>query len=86
MNAHFLSRRRVLQQTGCGFGMLGLAGLLKDEGLLETSFADDSLGNRSLNPLAPQPGHFESKAKRVIWIFINGGPSAVDTWNYRSGV
>jgi hypothetical protein len=63
--------------------MLGLAGLLHDQGLLETASASDGLGNRSLNPLAPQPSHFPARAKRVIWIFINGGPSPVDTWNYR---
>ena len=83
MNSSSLSRRHLLQRSGCGLGLLGLAGLLRDEGLLDMAAADDSLGNRSLNPLAPQPGHFESKAKRVIWIFINGGPSPVDTWNYR---
>ena len=83
MTASYSSRRQMLQRAGCGLGLLGLAGLLRDEGLLETSRAEDSLGNRSLNPLAPQPGHFDSKAKRVIWIFINGGPSPVDTWNYR---
>jgi hypothetical protein len=63
--------------------MLGLAGLLHDEGLLESASAEDSLSNRALNPLAPQASHFDAKAKRVIWIFINGGPSPVDTWNYR---
>lgn len=74
-----VSRRRMLQQTGCGFGMLGLAGLLQDHGLL----AGDSLGARALNPLAPQPAHFKARATRVIWIFVNGGPSQVDTWDYK---
>ena len=83
MKTSNFSRRNVLQQAGCGLGMLGLAGLLRDEGLLEAASAEDSLGNRSLNPLAPQSGHFDAKAKRVIWIFVNGGPSPVDTWNYR---
>ncbi|MBL8815088.1 MAG: DUF1501 domain-containing protein [Planctomyces sp.] len=77
------SRRQMLKSTGCGFGILGLADLLIREGLLDQASAEDGLGNRSLNPLAPQPGHFEPRAKRVIWIFINGGPSGVDTWNYR---
>ncbi len=77
------SRRDLLKSTGCGFGLLGLADLLLQDGFLRQAAADDGLGNRSLNPLAPQPGHFEARAKRVIWIFINGGPSGVDTWNYR---
>lgn len=74
------SRRNMLQRAGLGAGWLGLAGLLQDEGLLE---AAGNLGNRALNPLAPQKSHFPGKAKRVIWLFINGGPSHVDTWDYK---
>ena len=77
------SRREMLRRAGCGVGLLGLAGLLQDEGLLACASANDDMANRSLNPLAPQPGHFPAKAKRAIWIFVNGGPSPVDTWNYR---
>lgn len=81
-----LSRRQVLTRAGCGFGFLGLTGLLQQEGLLD--FAGEAVGaegrnDRALNPLAPREGNFPAKAKRVIWIFINGGPSHVDTWNYR---
>lgn len=79
------NRRQLLARAGCGFGWLGLADLLNQEGLLTTSaahaaeFSDD----RDLNPLKAQSGHFPARAKRVIWIFVNGGPSQVDTWNYR---
>ncbi len=74
----------MLQRAGCGFGLLGLSGLLMDEGLLvESAVASDSLGARSLNPLAPQASHFAARAKQVIWIFVNGGPSHVDTWDYK---
>ncbi len=83
MNDHStLNRRSLLSRTGCGFGMLGLAGLLQDHGLL-SSAAAEGLGSRALNPLAPQDTHFAAKAKRVIWIFVNGGPSHVDTWDYK---
>lgn len=75
-------RREMLARTGCGFGLLGLAGLLQDDGLLRTAAAD-SLGKRALQPLAPQQPHFPAKATRVIWIFVNGGPSHVDTWDYK---
>lgn len=75
-------RREMLARTGCGFGLLGLAGLFQDEGLLRTAAAD-SLGKRALQPLAPQQPHFPAKATRVIWIFVNGGPSHVDTWDYK---
>ena len=77
------SRRSMLAKAGCGLGMLGLTGLLSDEGLLGAAQADDGFGSRSLNPLAPRDPHFAAKAKHVIWIFINGGPSPADTWNYR---
>jgi hypothetical protein len=63
--------------------MLGLAGLLGDEGMLAKAPASDNLGARALNPLAPQPSHFSAKAKRVIWVFVNGGPSHVDTWDFK---
>ena len=78
-----VSRRALLRRAGCGFGMLGLTGLLHEQGMLSESLAGDTLGARALNPLAPQPAHFAAKAKRVIWIFVNGGPSYVDTWDYK---
>lgn len=55
--------------------MIGLAGLLQDEGLLRSADA--------ATPLAVKESHFPARAKRVIWIFINGGPSQVDTWDYK---
>jgi len=69
-----LTRRSLLKRAGAGAGMLGLATLLRDEKLLAAS---------SLDPLAPRDPHFPAKAKRVIWIFVNGGPSQVDTWDYK---
>ncbi len=83
-----VTRRQMLAQAGCGFGLLGLAGLLADQGLLEPRLATaaDSLGNRSLAPLAPRPTHFAPKATSVIWIFVNGGPSHVDTWDHKPGL
>jgi hypothetical protein len=68
-----LARRDFLRQTGCGAGALALAGLLSSE-------AD---ANERLNPLAPRESHFPTKAKSVIWLFMNGGPSQVDTWDYK---
>src|SRR5579859_3734388 len=65
-----LSRREMLQRTGTGLGMLGLAGLLSNE----TKAA-------STNPLAVKVPHFKPKAKHVIHLFMNGGPSQVDTFD-----
>ncbi len=78
LHSPLASRRQLLARAGCGAGLLGLAGLLHDEGLLAADAAD-----RSLNPLAPVDPHFTGKATRVIWIFVNGGPSHVDTWDHK---
>lgn len=78
-----LSRRDLLQRAGCGAGILGLASLLQDEQLLA---AGPSAQVDALNPLAARQSHFPARAKRVIWIFVNGGPSHVDTWDYKPGL
>ena len=62
----------MLQRCGMGIGSLGLTSLLQQEGLAATP-----------NPLAARQPHFKTKAKSVIWLFINGGPSHVDTWDYK---
>lgn len=76
-----LHRRELLRRAGGGAGLLGLATLLSDEGLLRSAAA--ATPNRTLNPLAPHEGHFAAKAKSVIWVFVNGGPSHVDTWDFK---
>jgi hypothetical protein len=77
----FPSRRAFLRRAGAGMGLLALAGLLEQEGLgveLGSATAD-----RALHPLAPRPGHFPARAESVIWLFMNGGQSQVDTWDYK---
>src|SRR5207249_1026146 len=74
-----LSRRGFLHKAGGGCGLLALAGLLDQQGLLAKPQAAEAPGN----PLAPKKSHFPAKAKRVIWLFMNGGPSQVDTWDYK---
>src|SRR5215211_7221355 len=70
------TRRGLLRRAGGGLGFIGLAGLLQDEGLLESpSSAAEGLGSLALDPMAPRLAHFPARARRVIWIFINGGPS-----------
>jgi hypothetical protein len=72
-----LSRRQVLLRIGGGFGALGLASVFRDAGLL----AAEQPAAASGNPLAPRPPHFPARAKRVIFLFMNGGPSHVDTFD-----
>jgi hypothetical protein len=79
-----LTRRELLHRAGGGFGLIGLAGLLQTEGLLtHEARADDPLKGLGTGPMAVRPAHFSARAKRVIWVFINGGPSQVDTWDYK---
>lgn len=76
----YRTRRDFLKRVGNGFGLLALAGLLEQEGLLgNPALAAEG----AVNPLAPKLPHFPAKAKSVIWLFMNGGPSHVDTWDYK---
>lgn len=74
------NRRQMLARCGGGAGLLGLAALLEQEGLLSQSARAAA---SKIDPLAPKKPHFAAKAKSVIWLFINGGPSHVDTWDYK---
>ncbi len=69
-----ITRRDMLRRAGMGFGLLGLAGTLQTAGRL--GLASATAAERSA-PLA----HFPAKAKRVIFLFMNGGPSHVDTFD-----
>src|SRR5262245_38523766 len=72
----YRTRRDFLRRAGNGFGLLALGGLLDREGLLPAPAPPP-------NPLAPREAHFPAKARSVIWLFMNGGPSQVDTWDYK---
>src|SRR5687767_13857971 len=69
-----LTRREMLHRSGAGFGMLGLAGMLHSAEL-----------NRSATTQSPATAvrgqHFPARAKRVIFLFMNGAPSHVDTFD-----
>lgn len=62
-----VSRRALLRQTACGFGLLGLRALLAAE--------------ETRDPLAPKKPHFRARAQRVIFLFMHGGPSHLDTFD-----
>ena len=72
------TKRELLQRAGGGIGMLALNSLLIGEGKANTNIGP--------NPMAARYPHGFGKAKRVIWLFINGGPSHVDTWDYKPGL
>jgi len=71
-NSMLLTRRHALKSMACGFGYLALAGLAA-----ERAVAAD------VSPLAPKPPHFKPRARRVIFIFMQGGPSHVDTFDHK---
>jgi len=66
-----LTRREWLSRTACGFGSLALAGLAAQSAAAGT------------NPLAPKKPHFPAKARRVIFLFMQGGVSHVDSFDYK---
>src|ERR1700722_977365 len=75
----FLTRRELLRRSGMGFGALGLTSLLAAEGSLAAQ--DPVRPSLGTSPLAVRQPHFPGKAKRVIHLFMNGGPSHVDTFD-----
>jgi hypothetical protein len=83
MNRHWnsylnraLSRRELLRVSSAGFGSVALAGLLGEQQLRAAAAS-------GANPLAVKEPHFPARAKRVIYLFMHGGPSQVDTFDYK---
>ena len=79
-NPSALSRREMLCRCGAGFGALALADLLSQTGFFAAS-AEAAEIARSINPLLAKPAPLPATAKRVIHLFLNGGPSHVDTFD-----
>lgn len=75
-NQHDISRRQLLARLGTGVGMLGLAHVMADAGLLAAP-------TTPTDPLAPKTPHIRPRAKRLIQLLMNGGPSHVDTFDYK---
>lgn len=69
-----LSRRAWLRAAGLGFGSIGLTAMMAEQSQLLAAAQD-------ANPLAAKAPHFEPKAKRVIFLFMHGGPSSIDTFD-----
>lgn len=77
MNLSPLSRREWLRTTGCGFGYVALAGLAAE------AAAKEATSQAAINPLLPKAPHFAPRAKRVIFLYMRGAPSHVDTFDYK---
>lgn len=81
-----LSRREMLGRIGNGCGLAGLAAVLADDLLadrrsLHAAESPAAITSPAAAPLAPKPPHHAAKARRVIYLFMNGGPSQVDTFD-----
>ena len=76
-----LTRRQMLQSAACGFGSLALADLLSQAFAAESPAVPEAHHYES--PLLPKAPHFPAKAKRVIFLFMQGAPSHVDTFDYK---
>ena len=77
------TRREFLWQAGAGFTGLGLTALLSDDGFFGKQAVAADGSTPYANPLAPKQPHFEPKAKSVIFLFMYGGPSHIDTFDYK---
>src|SRR5215469_8447473 len=77
------TRREFLWQVGGGFAGLALIDLLSRDGFFgpKSLAADDTKYGSS--PLAPKPSHFPAKAKHAVFLFMNGAPSHVDTFDFK---
>jgi hypothetical protein len=75
-----ITRRHFFAGCGVNLGALGLASLMSDGNLFA---ADSKPADRKTNPLFPRDGHFPGKAKRVIYMFMAGGPSHLELFDYK---
>src|SRR5689334_18247814 len=77
------TRREFLWEAGAGFTGLALTGLLTLDKFFASEASAREVTTKFINPLAPKPPHFTPKAKSVIFLFMYGGPSQVDTFDYK---
>ncbi len=77
------TRREFLWQAGAGFTGLGLVDLLSRDRFFGGTAGAAEVAAKSANPMAPKPGHFPARAKSVIFLFMYGGPSHMDTFDHK---
>ncbi|HUF60781.1 MAG TPA: DUF1501 domain-containing protein [Verrucomicrobiales bacterium] len=76
-------RREFLRHVGGGFTSVALTGLLARDGFFPPSLQASGESGSYLNPLAPRPSPLSQRARSVIFLFMYGGPSHVDTFDYK---
>ena len=76
-----IDRRMMLARCANGFGAVALAALLGDRSFGADGTGTNREGQGGGDPMAPRPAHFPAKAKNVIFLFMDGGPSQVDTFD-----
>ncbi len=77
------SRRQILQSASAGFGYLAFAGISTHASARESLSDPTASSAKATNPLASKQPHFAARAKRVIFLCMQGGPSHVDTFDYK---
>ena len=77
------TRREFLWDAGAKFPGLALTGMLAGDQFFNKAAANEKHATSLLNPMAVKEPMFPAKAKAVIWLFMNGGPSQVDTWDFK---
>src|SRR4051812_7667120 len=85
-NLLHMTRRHFFRECGVGVGKIALASLLTDAFARAAAFGSSAssagtAARAATNPLAPHPGHFAGKAKRVIHLFMAGAPSHLDLFD-----
>jgi hypothetical protein len=80
-DSQFYDRRLFMRQMGCGFTSLALTGMMAKDGFLSSLNAGEAQAN--LNPLRTKKPHFNGKAKSVIFLYMYGGPSQMETFDYK---
>src|SRR5437868_5021431 len=78
-----MSRFSAYDQSRRGFLRSIVGGSILFPGLIHQLLAEDSALSAAVNPLAPRPPHYPAKAKRVIFLYMSGGVSHVDSWDYK---
>lgn len=80
-NSDLQTRRQLLKTSAIGFGQLALASLLQQSDVCDAGAGEGTSISSASNPLAAKTPHHAARAKRIVFLFMKGGPSHVDTFD-----